>query len=275
MQLSIIIRVYNEAEKLEHTLKSLRAQQTDFEYEIIVMDNESTDGSREIAVEYGCAVYTILKKDFSYGRALNTGIAKSQAPFVMILSAHILLLDKFFLQQVPAFFSDAMVAGLRFTPASDKNASEKNFVYGMQKLQYAEGESFVTDNWNNFIVNHCSAIRKTCWQQLAFDEHMYASEDKLWSLQILKKGQAILYNIPLFYLYTKEVNEYAKMYKLVIDTAAKEKITGIKNMEYSQSVFLKGIGSLLFYIKTWFKKMKAYAAIRKGISTYRNAENNR
>lgn len=273
MQLSIIIRVYNEAEKLEHTLKSLRAQQTDFEYEIIVMDNESTDDSKKIALKYGCSVYTVSKKDFSYGKALNTGIKKSNAPFVMILSAHILLLNTNFLQQVPSLFSDEMVAGLRFTLASDKSASERSFVYGMQKLQYSEEKEFATDHWNHFIVNHCSVIRKTCWEQLPFDENIYASEDKLWSLQILKGGYIILYNIPLFYLYTKVANEPAKMYKQVIDIAAKEEITGIKNNEYKQNIFFKGVSSLWFYIKTWSKKMKAYSTIKKGISIYRKTKN--
>ena len=50
MQLSILIRNLNEAESLEQALLALQKQQTSFDYEIVVIDNESEDNSRDIAL---------------------------------------------------------------------------------------------------------------------------------------------------------------------------------------------------------------------------------
>ena len=57
MQLSILIRNLNEAKQLEQTLLALKRQQANFEYEILVIDNESDDNSVEIAERMGCMVF--------------------------------------------------------------------------------------------------------------------------------------------------------------------------------------------------------------------------
>lgn len=49
---SVICTVYNKGKYLRKTLDSLLNQKTDFGYEIIVVDDVSTDGSREIIEEY-------------------------------------------------------------------------------------------------------------------------------------------------------------------------------------------------------------------------------
>lgn len=49
---SVICTVYNKGKYLRKTLDSLLSQKTQFEYEVIVVDDASTDGSRKIIEEY-------------------------------------------------------------------------------------------------------------------------------------------------------------------------------------------------------------------------------
>src|SRR4030095_11599756 len=126
MQLSVLIRNLNEARNLEQTLLALQKQQTTFEYEVVVIDNESDDNSRDVALSKGCKVFTLPRNEFTYGHALNYGISKCSGEIIMILSAHVVLLNEFFLQKIPSYFEDPNVAGLRFvlgtSPANVQNS---------------------------------------------------------------------------------------------------------------------------------------------------------
>src|SRR6478735_3193891 len=117
MRLSVLIRNLNEAKQLEQTLLSLKKQRTDFEYEVVVIDNESDDNSFEIAKQMECKVFTLRRAAFTFGHALNYGIEKCKGEIILILSAHVILLNEFFLQNIPQYFNDLKVAGLRFVHA--------------------------------------------------------------------------------------------------------------------------------------------------------------
>jgi glycosyltransferase involved in cell wall biosynthesis len=85
---SILIRVRDEADLLDRTLRSLREQVLDADMEIVVLDNESTDGSTDVALAYGARVFTFPRSLFGYGRALNLGIELCGGDIVVLLSAH-------------------------------------------------------------------------------------------------------------------------------------------------------------------------------------------
>jgi len=248
MYLSILIRNLNEAKSLEQTLLALQKQKTSFDYEVVVIDNESDDGSAEIASKMGANVFTLKRNEFTYGRALNYGISKCSSKIIVILSAHIALLNEFFLEKIPAYFGDANIAGLRFVLATSPQTVAYSIANGPQKLVYKQNADFATMNWTNFIVNHCSAVRRSCWEMLSFDEQIIDGEDKLWSLNILKRNYSILYNVPCYYVYTKEIQREKKVAAEVRALYAKALITRkpeqLFSVPYLKSIFLKAITEL-------------------------------
>lgn len=91
---SIIIRTRNEAEWLGETLRRLRSQ-TYQDFEVIVVDSESTDATVAIAQSYNVRVVPIKAADFTYPYAINVGIAAARASqYYVILSAHSLPIGK-------------------------------------------------------------------------------------------------------------------------------------------------------------------------------------
>jgi len=83
---SIIIRARNEAESLRQTLKIISQQHMDFDHEIIIVDNNSTDDTPVVAKDYNCKIVNLKK--FSWGRGINEGIKHSKGDFCILLSAH-------------------------------------------------------------------------------------------------------------------------------------------------------------------------------------------
>lgn len=78
--ISAVINVRNEAENLRKCLKSLQS----FAEEIIVVDMNSTDNSRQIALEFGATVYPYrwLKH---VEPARNFGLSKSSGQWIVLL----------------------------------------------------------------------------------------------------------------------------------------------------------------------------------------------
>ena len=52
LDLSVVIPVYNYAEILEQNIKSILNQKTEFKYEVIFVDDGSTDDAKEILKKY-------------------------------------------------------------------------------------------------------------------------------------------------------------------------------------------------------------------------------
>lgn len=243
MKLSILIRNLNEADNLEKTLLAIQKQRTSFEYEIVILDNESEDGSLEIAARFNCIVHSIPRNSFTFGSALNYGINKCNAEIILIMSAHIIMLNEFFLEHIPGYFDNTSVAALRFVLADIPEAVTDSIENGARQLVYSNDKSFAYGNWTNFMVNHCAAVKKSCCIETPFDEKIFSSEDKLWSMQVLKKGYTIFYNVPCFYVYTKEVQRERKINRQIRALTAKGIISQISewlfSVNYARSMYNK------------------------------------
>ncbi len=70
---TVIIRTFNEAQRLPALLERLCGQQYQ-DFETIVVDSGSIDGTREIAREASAQVIRIDRSHFTFGFSLNTGI---------------------------------------------------------------------------------------------------------------------------------------------------------------------------------------------------------
>lgn len=94
MHLSIVIPAFNEARLIERSLQSvavsIAANQTSgFTSEIIVVDNNSTDNTAELARQAGARV--VFESINQIGRARNTGAAHAAGDWLLFLDADSLL----------------------------------------------------------------------------------------------------------------------------------------------------------------------------------------
>lgn len=85
--ISVVVSTYNRCELLARLLESLVAQQNgDVRYEVIIVDNNSTDDTRKVVESFqarGCQNLQYVfegQQGVSYGR--NTGIARAVAPII-------------------------------------------------------------------------------------------------------------------------------------------------------------------------------------------------
>lgn len=250
--ISILIRNKNEANALANALMSVKKQKFDLPYEVVVIDDASTDNSIEVANEYGCKVVKLDKK-FTYGYALNFGLRYCQYEIVLLLSSHNILLSSDFFENLLHYFNDLSVAAVRCTPVSNTNqvlqSIKSNLV--INKSNYIHEK-----DWQNLIVANCSVIRKSVAIHIPFNETIKANEEKLWCLEVLENDYNIVSNVSCYFLYNRK-----KHYTVnTMELTAKYQIDGIPTKSFSLYllILLKSIPwALKIAFKAWYNTVKS------------------
>ena len=89
MKLSVVIPVFNEAKTIEEILRRVRSVDAGLDKEIIVVDDGSTDGTREILERLVSPSIKVFfhEKNTGKGAALHTGFAKAGGDIVLVQDA--------------------------------------------------------------------------------------------------------------------------------------------------------------------------------------------
>src|SRR5688572_23995469 len=114
MLVSVVISSFNYRRFLAQALDSVLAQ-TWPEIEVIVVDDGSTDGSRELIECYDGPVQAIFKSNGGQGSSLNTGFAHCHGQAVMFLDSDDVLLPRA-AERVAAALVDPAVAKMHWRP---------------------------------------------------------------------------------------------------------------------------------------------------------------
>ena len=188
MKASVVIRCRDEERRIGRVLEGVRRQETDFPFEVIVIDSGSTDGTPDIVSDSGCRLIRIRPEEFGYGRTMNMGAREAGGEILVYLSAHCPPAGKDWLSKLTAPFSDPAVAGAfgGQVPEPGVNPFEE------WRLARAFPKSRETLQENMFSSAN-GAVRKSVWEVMPFDEALPFSEDRKWAKGAEAKGYKIVY----------------------------------------------------------------------------------
>ncbi len=93
MDLSVVVPTYNQADLLHECLRSLTDQSLPRDrYEVVVVDDGSTDGTAGILAQFGPPVRTIrFPSNRGRSAARNAGIRDARAPLIVLVDSDILV----------------------------------------------------------------------------------------------------------------------------------------------------------------------------------------
>lgn len=112
MKYSIITVNYNNKEGLRQTIESVISQ-TYRDYEFIIIDGGSTDGSTDILKEYNEQItYWVSENDNGIYHAMNKGILKAKGDYLNFLNSGDCFFDKNVLKKVATYgYCDDFIVG--------------------------------------------------------------------------------------------------------------------------------------------------------------------
>lgn len=96
LDLSIIVPVYNYAPLIREMIESILGQKTQFRYELILVDDGSTDGAREIVTSYASVpnVKVICQANQGIAGARNTGLDNASGRYIMFVDCDDTVTDR-------------------------------------------------------------------------------------------------------------------------------------------------------------------------------------
>ena len=183
---SIIVRTKNEENWIGLCLDAIvRQNYTDFE--IILVDNKSTDQTVEKAIKYGVKLVEI--EEFKPGKAINDGIRVSTGEVIVIISGHCIPVNENWLGNLIGSLNNHQIAGVygRQEPMSFTSALDKRdlaITFGLDpKIQMKD----------SFFHNANSALTREMWEKVPFDENATNIEDRIWGANVIDAGFYIAY----------------------------------------------------------------------------------
>jgi len=189
IDVSIIIRAYNEEKKLKQCLEAVFNQKTSHQFEVIIVDSGSTDKTLEIATDFKVKIINLERADFTYGKALNLGCQAGLGEYLVFLSAHALPFNDQWLNNLLLPFASQKVAGVysQEIPFPDCNPlAERQLLAHNKKILTQEAK------YSSFS-NAGAGISKKVWEKIKFDEQLIASEDYDWAKKVKAHGYEIVY----------------------------------------------------------------------------------
>ena len=183
---SIIVRIKDEEKWITSCLKAIFDQ--DYKnFELIIVDNNSSDHSRERAKRFKVKIINIKK--FKPGKAINDGIRNSSGEIIVCLSGHCVPTSKNWLSNLIKDSSNSKIAGVYgrqepFSFSSDLDKRDLINLFGLdKKIQIKD----------TFFHNANSSFTRKIWKKFPFDENVSNIEDRVWAEQVISAGLQIIY----------------------------------------------------------------------------------
>jgi rhamnosyltransferase len=186
-----VIRAKNEARFIGETLQAIFDSSALAPRHVIVVDSGSTDGTQAIVRRFPCVLIEIKPEDFTYGYALNLGVANVDTELVATLSAHSLPANPDWLRNLIQPFARPRVAGVYGRQLPRSNATFFELI-GMRLTGVLSESPRVLDR-RPLFSNANGAFRRSLWLEHAFDESVGGAEDIAWVRTMQERGYLIAY----------------------------------------------------------------------------------
>ncbi len=202
---SIIIPCFNEEQFIGKTLTNLANQYEAHRYEIIVVDGQSTDQTRQIIDSFSTTHPTVKLKIISnparnIPTALNLGIRASQGKIIVRMDAHSLPSSNYVRRCAELLSAnEAAIVGMpwHIKPGADSAMARAIALAVSHPFGAGDAKYRLLNTESQFVDTvPFGAFHKCLWEDLGgFDESLLTNEDYDFNYRVRKKGGKILLDV--------------------------------------------------------------------------------
>ncbi len=210
-QIAMVVRAFNEEAHIGRLLTGA-SRQTVVPDEVVVVDSGSTDSTVAIAEAFGARVVRVAPQSFSFGHALNAGLATLRGSDIAVLaSAHVYPVYDTWIERLVAPFAEVSTALTygRQHPPSHGRFSEQRLL-----AQWFPPKS-VQRQQHPFCNNANAAIRLAIWRDLPYDPALTGLEDLDWAKRATAHGFHLSYvaEAPVVHVHDESFSQTMNRYR--------------------------------------------------------------
>lgn len=192
MKVSVIIVTWNSSAHIEACLQSIREQTTEIDYEVIVVDNASSDGTADVVSEQFDWVTLVRNaENVGFGRANNAGAEKATGDVLFFLNDDTQLTENSIRQMAEKLTSEIGVLGchLIFADGSHQDSVRRdpqvsdqfiiltkmhNFFPTLIRRYLAQGTDYTKEQDVEQLMGACMMMsRETFNKEGGFDSRFF------------------------------------------------------------------------------------------------------
>lgn len=213
---SIIIPTFNSERTLNNCLRALFNQTVSGDcYEVIVVDDGSTDNTREVVTMYGGKYY--YQKNQGPASARNRGVEMARGELVLFTDADCEA-EGNWIEEMCKPFAESAVAGAK----GIYKTKQKEIVARFAQLEYEEKyEKMSKDEFTDFVDTYAAGFKKAIFKEFGGFSTKFreaSGEDTDFSFRIAKEGHKMIF-VPTAIVYHQHPNTLKKYFKRKFKTA--------------------------------------------------------
>jgi rhamnosyltransferase len=195
---SILILTKDEAHNIDRCLSAVLDQDFHDEYEVVVIDSGSTDGTIEKLQSFPVRLVEIEPAEFHHARTRNLAASQAHGEILVYLAADAFPAGRDWLAALLRNFTEPQIGGVygRHLPKPGSSSERRHALhtlYGDQRIVKGrlDRQRLGYRYYHFSTVN--AAIRKYVWEQTLFPEDLKVFEDVAIAKRILDGGWKIVY----------------------------------------------------------------------------------
>ncbi len=199
--LSVIIPLYNKEKFVAMTIRSVLLQ-TFTDFEIIIVEDCSTDSSKEIATQFVSDTIQIIPHEYNKGLSAsrNTGIRNANSEYIVFLDADDLMKSNY-LEKIVSLIYNFPEASI-FATNYEELFEEKKAITPELSLKKFEKDGIIPDFFEANLKQPIYCPSSLCVKRNVFDEIGFYNESITYSEDIDFNIRA---NLKFLLAYSKEI----------------------------------------------------------------------
>ncbi|PLR78239.1 glycosyl transferase [Bacillus sp. V3-13] len=234
MLTSIIILTYNNLEYTKQCLDSIRRYTEKNTYEIVIVDNHSTDGTREWLQQQLDIKLILNEQNLGFPKGCNQGIELSEGDNILLLNNDVIVTENWLDNLVKCLYSDKAIGavGPVTNSAAYYTAIQVPYLNINEMHEFARDYNKSNSNlWEERLklIGYCMLIKKEVVEKIGLLDEQFTPgnfEDDDYSIRIRKAGYKLILSKDTFIHHYGSVSwrEDANLYsKLLSDNERKFK----------------------------------------------------
>lgn len=200
MLTSIIILTYNNLDYTKKCIESIRKNTKKGEYEIVIVDNCSSDGTREWLEKQNDMVLILNEENMGFPKGCNQGIEASSGDNILLLNNDVIVTHNWLDNMIKCLYSSKDIGAVGPVSNSVSYYQQITTSYSnLKELEEFAKEYNVSDSskWENRLklVGFCMLIKKKVLDKVGLLDEIFTPgnfEDDDLSLRIVSAGYKLV-----------------------------------------------------------------------------------